>query len=363
MPTETDTFAPAVMPAGSSAPPCDGELLRGVTAQLRSLAESHSRGTAELGTRLARVEEDLQTGLGRSRSLTGLAAATALVAFLATSLVWQLGHRTAAIDRGLKEMTAFASRSASATDAALARIDGRLARESAQVDRIETALATVQSAGERALAALDGLDEEARSQVEVTGRISRQLTEAALEVAGLRRDVDLRFTREQDLAAADRAELLRSMTAAIGRVEREMVDQAAGLRVQKEQLDATSRRLVDTRRQMLAEATVAVGAQLEGLREILAGLRAETETVVDGAAGTVAAPAGEAAVAAAEPATTDADVDTAAAVAAQGDVGEEPVSGDAESGADESAASAEADPASSATDPLVATRPDDTVVE
>ena len=361
MPADTTSFAPAVMPS-SSAPTTDGELLRGVTVQLRSLAESQSRDAAELGTRLARVEDDLEAGRGRSRSLAGLAAVTAAIAFLATSLVWQLGHRTAAIDRSMQEITALVSRSSATAEAAFTRIDGRLSEQSAKVDRIAAAVATVQAAGERAAVALEGLGIDAEVQVEVTGRISRQLTDAALEVAGLRSDVYDRFTQEHELAVAERAEMLRSVTAAISRVEREMLDQATELRLQREQLDVSARRLTDARRQMLAEATAAVGAQLDGLRQILDGLRSETATTVPAAVGAAAIPATPA-----EPVTAAAQLGadftaSEADVAVEQVVGEEPTPEASEPAAEVPVTSA-AETAPPSDTPVVAARPEDTLVE
>lgn len=210
------------------------------------------------------------------RSLAGLAALTAILGFVATGLLLQLGRRTAAVTGDLAALVGVVGRSQTAMEAAFARIDGQISAQTAAVDRIAAVAGGAQASGERTFALLTGLSRSMAEQGELAGEIRRQLADAALERSNLRRAMDERFARERELAATEQAEMLAAVTAAMARVERVMTDQAAELHTRREDLDASARRLADVRRQALVEVTTAVGMNLEGLRQILDGLRQET---------------------------------------------------------------------------------------
>lgn len=271
----------AFAPARVAAEPTDSALLREISADIRSLTDRHGRDAVAVGGQLARVEEGLESVRARPLALAGLAAFTAMLGFLATILLLQVGRRTAAVSRDVTVLADLVERSRPVMDAAFERIEGRLSEQSAAVDHIAVTVGGMQAAADRTAAVLSGLGRDVAAQGEVAGRMSRQLTDAALETSALRRAMEERFTRERELAAQERAETLESVTAAITRVERVLTDQAVELRVQREQLDASARRLTDARRQALAEATTAVGMKLDGLRQILDGLRTEAESSGD----------------------------------------------------------------------------------
>jgi hypothetical protein len=252
------------------------DLIRGATADLRKFVAERRHEVAELNTRMARVEDGLQQQAGRGKSLTILGGVVALLSFLSTTVVWQISHRAAAIQMAVGESTLLVQQAAAAAQVSSEQFSTDLAAQTAIMNRVAGVLADVEAAGQKTQTALAALGKDASTQLEDMQRIRDQLVIANNGLAEIRRDVADRLARHQQIDAGERATLLRSINDAMTRVEGVMLDQASELQTQKQQLDASSLRLHETRRMMLGEATQAVSVQLEGLRQILDGLRSDT---------------------------------------------------------------------------------------
>ena len=266
------------------------DLIRGATADLRKFVTERRYEVVELNTRMARVEDELQQQSGRGKSLTILGGVVAALSFLSTTVVWQISHRAAAIQTAVGESTLLVQQAAAAAQVTSEQFSADLAAQTAIMSRVAGVLADVEASGRQAQTALAALGRDATTQIEGTERIRDQLVIANNGLAEIRRDVADRLARHQQIDAGERAALLRNINDSMTRVESVMVDQATELQSQKQQLDASALRLHETRRMMLGEATQAVSVQLEGLRQILDGLRADTPTATTAADATTREP-------------------------------------------------------------------------
>jgi hypothetical protein len=248
---------------------------RDPSGQIRDVLEKSRLEVAQLVVRVARVEDEIDRGRSTTRSLAWLAGLAAALGFVTTSLTWQLGHRAEEIDAAIRSVAGLMKRSAAATDTAFRRIDATLAAQSAAGDKLAAAIASIEATGRQMQTALAELDRDADRGAEATGLIGRQLTDTALELSTLRRELDSQLERHHDAFVAGRGEMLEVVTASIDRVEGKLLRQAEELRSQREQVDASAARMRVTQQRMLGDATEAVAAQLDGLRQILAGLREE----------------------------------------------------------------------------------------
>jgi len=252
------------------------DLIRGATTDLRKFVMDRRYEVAELNTRMARVEDELQQQTGRGKSLTILGGVVALLSFLSTTVVWQISHRAVAIQTAIGENTLLVQRAAAAARVNSGQFSADLAAQTAIMNHVAGVLADVEAAGQKTQTVLSALSKDASTQLEDTQRIRDQLVIANNGLADIRRDVADRLARHQQIDADERATLLRNINDSMARVESVMLDQASELQTQKQQLDASALRLHETRRMMLGEATQAVSVQLEGLRQILDGLRSDT---------------------------------------------------------------------------------------
>jgi len=267
-----ETVARDPRPAGE---PGVSQLIRETSAQVRDAIEKSRLEVAQLIVRVARVEDEINCGQGVTRSLAWLAGIAALLGFLTTSLTWQVSHRAAEIDSAIRSVAALMKRSAGATEVAFTKIDATLATQGVAAEKLAAAIASVEVTGRRMQEALADLDRDADHAAEATGLIGRQLTDTAIELSTLRRELDARLERHHDAFVAGRGEMLEAVTSSIGRVESGLLRQAEELRSQRQQVDASAARMRHTQQRMLGEATQAVAAQLEGLRQILDGLKVE----------------------------------------------------------------------------------------
>lgn len=243
-------------------------------------AGANRNDVAMLTVRMSRVEDALEQG-GRSHLTTVLAGGAALLGFVATTLAWPLGNRLATIDETVRATAGLLTRSTAATDAALSRFEGRLTAQGETVDALTAAVAGVEAAGREMQAALVRLERHAGRTADGTDLVSRQLTNASLEFSTLRRELEAQFARHREAAATGRTEMLDAVATAIGRVEEGVLRQTTELKAQRDELDASTARMRRTQHRILGEATGAVTVQLEGLRQILDGLRREISDVDD----------------------------------------------------------------------------------
>ena len=259
----------------SKAEPDVAQLIRETSAQVRDSIEKSRVEVAQLVSRVARVEDEIGRGRDTTRSLAWVAGMAALLGFLAATLAWQVSHRVARIDSTLRSVATLMTRSATTTEAAFTRIDTTLAAQTAAARQLATAIASVESMGRQMQVTLADLDRDADHAADATGLIGRQLGDTALELSALRRELDARLEKHHEAFVAGRGEMLEAVTASIGRVESDLLRQADELKVQRQQVDVSAARMRQTQQRMLGEATQAVAAQLEGLREILDGLKSE----------------------------------------------------------------------------------------
>jgi hypothetical protein len=248
---------------------------RDPSAQVRDVLEKSRLEVAQLVVRVARVEDEIDRGRATTRSLAWLAGLAAALGFVTTSLTWQLGHRAEEIDAAIRSVAGLMKRSAAATDTAFRRIDATLASQSAAADKLAAAIASIEATGRQMQTALTELDRDADRSAEATGLIGRQLTDTAIELSTLRRELDSQLERHHDAFVAGRGEMLEVVTASISRVEDKLLSQAEELKTQREQVDMSAARMRVTQQRMLGDATEAMAAQLDGLRQILAGLKEE----------------------------------------------------------------------------------------
>ncbi|NQW47763.1 MAG: hypothetical protein HQ464_08345 [Planctomycetes bacterium] len=251
------------------------EHIRTATVDLRKFVSERRYEVGELNTRMARVEDELQQQNGRGKSLAVLGGVVAILSFLSTTIVWQLAHRATAIESAVSDNTTLVQQAAAAAQDTAGQFSSELAAQTATVARVATVLADVESASRRTQSTLASLGKDAMTQLEGTGRIRDQLVIANNGLAEIRREISDRLARHHDIDASERAALLRDVGDSMTRVETVMLGQATELQAQKQQLDAATTRIHETRRVMLGEATQAVSVQLEGLRQILDGLRAD----------------------------------------------------------------------------------------
>jgi len=292
------------------------DLIDAATADLRKLMTERRCEVVELNTRMARVEGELQQQTSRGKSLTVLGSVVAVLSFLSTTVVWQISHRAAAIQKAVAESTLLVQQSAAAAQATATQFSADISAQTEIMNRVAGALADVEAAGQKTHTTLAALGRDASTQLDNMQRIRDQLVIANNGLTEIRRDVADRLARHQQIDAAERVTLLRNVNESMARVERVMLDQAADLQTQKQKLDTSAVRLHETRRMMLSEATQAVSVQLEGLRQILDGLRSDARDVTAAATVEAREDAGESRVA---PAASETASTPATAFTAEGD--------------------------------------------
>lgn len=265
------------------------------SAQLRAAIENSRHEVAQLVVRIAGVEDRIDRGAGAARSLWWLAGVALLLGFCTISLTWQVSRRAAEIRNAVRSASTLVERSAQATDLAFTRIDGALAGHAAAAEKIAAAIAGIEATARQMQAALVELDHDADSTASATVLIGRQLTDTTHQLSALRRELDDRLTRHHEAFVAGRGEMIAAVTSSIGRVEADLRSQAEELKAQREQVGASAARMRQTQQRMLGEATHAVAVQLEGLRQILAGLEGELTggEVTESEAAAEAAPVAE----------------------------------------------------------------------
>jgi hypothetical protein len=98
-------------------------------------------------------------------------------------------------------------------------------------------------------------------------------------ISQTRQEILERLAVHTDRNATVRDAMIRHVNDAITQMEQALLAQAADFQQQKQISDAAAERDRATRRALLSEATQAFAVQVEGLREILDGLRVEAAAV------------------------------------------------------------------------------------
>lgn len=268
---------------------------------------STSRGGPEvdrLAARVTRIEDETLRDRAAGRSLFVLVGAAAVLGFVATTLTWRLGHRVAGIDGVVRGAAALLEQSTADSRAAVQRVEGTLQRQAAFLDGLAATLADIETAGREVQARLAALDRHVERHADAAAVNGRQLTELAIELGRFRRETETRLAKQHDDLVAGRGEMLQTLTASVAQVEGVMLRQAEELRTQREDMHAATVQMRTRQQRILGEATDAIAAQLDGLRQIIDCLRDESATGAAVVAETVAAPAAVSTTV--EPAETDA---------------------------------------------------------
>jgi hypothetical protein len=238
---------------------------------------------------VTRLEDETLRDRAVGRSLVKLVGAAAVLGFAATTLTWRLGHRVADIDGVVRGAAALLEQSTADSRAAAQRVEGTLHRQAAFLDGLAATLADIETAGREVQARLVALDRHVERHADAAAVNGRQLTELAIELGRFRRETEARLAKQHDDLLAGRGEVLQTLSASVAQVEGVMLRQAEELRTQREDMHAATVQMRTRQQRILGEATDAIAAQLDGLRQIIDCLR--DEPAVDSATTEVVAAA------------------------------------------------------------------------
>jgi hypothetical protein len=237
--------------------------------------------------RLTRIEGELRDTVESTRFLPAATVVVAALSFMLTTFVWRLIHQTAGVEAAVRESIVRTGDAGDATVEELARLRNDVAGQATATDRLEQRLARVESNANATLVGLDTLSSDVARQATAADQILREIAATSTGIGDARRQVLERITTHAQQQSADRDSIVREVSVAMQRIEQSMIAQAEDVREQQRQLEAAAERARTARQAMLHDATHSVSAQLDGLRQILDGLRAEAgaaPTTVGGAA-------------------------------------------------------------------------------
>lgn len=212
--------------------------------------------------RLARIEHDMRNTVETTRFLPATLVVVAAVSFMLTTFIWRLMHQTTGVEAAVR---AGIARSAEADDRAVAEIARLRGDISAQADltaRLERRLERVEANGNATIAGI----------VTISG-----------DMGDTRRQVLARMVEHGAAVSASRDAVVQEVGSAMQRIEQSLTAQAHDVREQQREIEAAAERARMARQALLHDATQSVSLQIDGLRAILDGLRAEAgETSVAG---------------------------------------------------------------------------------
>ncbi len=236
----------------------------------------------ELYDRISLVEDDVRRTVRQTRYLPAASVAVAAFAFMLTTVVWRLVHQTTAVEAAVQESIATINRFGAANSEELSRLHEELAQQTTAAAELGTRLAKVESTGTAALERIQSLGADMARQWALSDQVRNELTRATAGIAQTRQEILERLAVHTERNAVARDAMIREVNAAITQMEQSLLAQAEDFQNQKQQFDAAAERDRATRRVMLHEATQAFTVQVEGLRQILDGLRVESATVDGG---------------------------------------------------------------------------------
>jgi len=237
--------------------------------------------------RLTRIEGELRDTVASTRFLPAATVVVAALSFMLTTFVWRLIHQTAGVEAAVRESIVRTGDAGDATVEELARLRNDVAGQATATHRIEQRLARVESNANATLVGLDTLSSDVARQATAADQILREIAATSTGIGDTRRQVLDRITTHAQQQSAERDSIVREVSVAMQRIEQSMIAQAEDVREQQRLLEAAAERARTARQAMLHDATHSVSAQLDGLRQILDGLRAEAgaaPTAVGGAA-------------------------------------------------------------------------------
>jgi DNA repair exonuclease SbcCD ATPase subunit len=213
------------------------------------------------------------------RFLPTMGVVVAAFSFMLTTVVWRLVHQTSAVEAAVHESIVGINRFSAANSEELSRLHEDLARQNAAVVALEARLGRVESTGIVSLERMQSLGADMARQWAAADHVRHALERSTTAISQTRLEVMERLAVHADRNAAARDAMIRQVNAAITQMEQSLLAQATDFQQQKQQFDAAAERDRATRRAMLNEATQAFAVQVEGLRQILDGLRVEAGEV------------------------------------------------------------------------------------
>jgi hypothetical protein len=229
--------------------------------------------------RITLVEDDVRRAVRQTRYLPAASVAVAAFAFLLTTVVWRLVHQASAVEAAVHQSIAGMNRFGAATSGDLARLHEGLVQQTVATGELEARLLRLESSGTATLERIQALGVDMARQAAIADQVRNELTRATAGVAQTRQEILERLAVHTDRNATARDAMIREVHAAISQMEQSLLAQAEDFQHQKQQFDAAAERDRATRRVMLHEATQAFTVQVEGLRQILDGLRVDSATV------------------------------------------------------------------------------------
>jgi len=232
----------------------------------------------EMYDRMSQLEEDTRGG-SATRFLPAMSIVVAAFSFMLTTVVWRLVHQTSAVEAAVHESIVGINRFSAANSEELSRLHEDLARQNASVMALEARLGRVESTGVASLERMQSLGSDIDRQWVAADQVRQELERATAAISQTRLEVMERLAVHADRNAAARDAMIRQVNAAITQMEQTLLAQATDFQQQKQQFDAAAERDRATRRAMLNDATQAFAVQVEGLRQILDGMRVEAGEV------------------------------------------------------------------------------------
>jgi uncharacterized coiled-coil protein SlyX len=233
----------------------------------------------ERSDRITQQEDDVLRQASYARFLPAASVVVAAFSFLLTTVVWRLVHQTSAVEAAVHASIAGIDRFSAVTSGEMARVNRGLAGQQAATDRLEARLARVESAATAGVERIESLGADVARQWAAAERLQQELERAAAAVSQTRQEILERLAVHADRNAVAREAMIREVSAAITQMEQSLLSQAEDFQQQKQQLDAAVERDRAARRAMLHEATQTFSVQVEGLRQILDGLRVQAAAV------------------------------------------------------------------------------------
>ena len=233
----------------------------------------------EVYDRISLVEDEVRRSGNHVRFLPAASIVVAAFSFMLTTVVWRLVHQTSAVEAAVQESIVGINRFSAANSDELARLHEGLARQATAAVELEARLASMESSGIATLTRIQSLGTDMARQWAVADQVRQELIRSTAAISQTRHEILERLAVHTDRNATARDAMIRHVNAAITQMEETLLAQAADFQQQKLVSDAAAERDRATRRAMLSEATQAFAVQVEGLREILDGLRVEAAAV------------------------------------------------------------------------------------
>lgn len=217
-----------------------------------------------------------------ARFLPAAGVVVAAFSFMITTVVYRLVQQTRAVEAAVHEGIAGMNRLASANGSGLSSVRQGLADQVAASAAMEMRLEAVESTGRSGIERLESLAAIVARQAALHEQTRNDLERLTVAIDTASREVLERIALDADRNATAHEGLARDVNAAVAHMERTLAAQSDDFRVQKRQFDAAAERDRATRRAMLHEATRTFAVQVEGLRQMLDGLRIEAGLIGEG---------------------------------------------------------------------------------